>query len=145
MHINFIEYLGKDISSILKISPFKSWIITQSRHDDLAEIRIHYIFENKAIEIVCDKDNLIGTIFINVDKYDSFKFFEIPFSSNRKKVLKQFGKPFKTQEMFNHSILGVFKKCDYFRQNQLVIAIDYKIKKNEIHNVTLMTNDFLPT
>src|SRR5882757_7622136 len=108
MTMKIPEYLGKHISIMLEKTPFKNWPVEKYIEDDLEEKPTHYTFKGHSIEVRCDQDGKINTIFLESGEDNGFdkSLFEIPFSLSRKQVLERFGTPSKSGGKSSSAFLG---------------------------------------
>src|SRR5579872_2390777 len=98
--MGILEWLDKDVSCLLEAEPFKNWLVEKFVEVGLGERRIHYVFKGHGLELRCDKNDKINVIFLKSadNNHSAETLFEIPFSSNRERVLKHFGSPSKSGE-----------------------------------------------
>ena len=61
------KYLGKPVSYMLSESPFRDWRFERSIDEDLEEPCIDYIFSQEGLDLICDADDMVTTIFIYND------------------------------------------------------------------------------
>ena len=140
------EYIGSHISTMLESEPFKYWPVEKSVEDDLDEQIIQYVFNGNGLELRCDSDGIISSIFLLSEEYGGFdeSLFEIPFSLNRQQVHEILGTPSKSGEKINDPLLGEYGAWEHFTQPDSTIHIEYKIDADKINNITLMQNDVVP-
>lgn len=141
-------YIGKHISKLLEADPFTHWKFERSVEDeDMLEPGVDYIFDGHGLEVNCDTNDYIRTIFLHSDSYGRAdkSLIEIPFSFTREKVLNYFHiPPEKSGEGFVDPILGEFGGHDRFRLSNVLVHIQYKPKKDEIKVITFMRGDAFP-
>jgi hypothetical protein len=143
MMVTMIKYLGEHVSMLLASSPFKYWRFERLTEDDLPEIRVDYEFDDNGLSIICDSDDRIRSIFIDVDIFDQ-KLVEIPFSSSRSEVLDMLGKPAKVGAARKDAILGEYGPWDRFDEAGYSIHVEYQPHADRIRKITLMRADVVP-
>jgi len=77
--------LGRPASAILEDEPFKDWPVEQSEEHDIDKPVISYVFPQHDLELACDLDDTIRTIFLTSDEFVRFNehFLDLPFSASR--------------------------------------------------------------
>jgi len=140
------DYIGRRVSSLLKVAPFKDWPVTRSINDDLGERIIHYIFKEHGLELRCDRNDNISVIFLYSNDHIGFDGppFEIPFSWNREQVLERFGPPAKSGRKTSLPFLGDHGAWNRFTQRKYTIHMEYRVESDGIELITLMRNDVIP-
>lgn len=140
------KYLGMKATMLLGEPPFSEWAFTRSVDDDLAELRINYVCETDGIDVVCDKNEDISTIFLHADelRHLSEDVEDMPFESSRQEVLTRLGAPSKSGERYSDPILGEYGEWDRFARPGYAIHIEYGIDEDVIRRITLMRADVVP-
>lgn len=140
------EYLGMLSATLLKSGPFNNWPVDRTVVEDLDEPRIHYLFEGNGLEVSCDVDERISTLFLFSEDHGGFdeSLFEIPFSLTRDQVRDHFGSPSKSGEGRKHPILGEYGAWDRFRRPGMTIHVEYHPSADRISKITLMRADAVP-
>ena len=140
------EFLGSHVSKILESEPFKNWPVERSVDDDLDERIIHYVFNEHGLELRCDADENVSTIFLHSEEYNGFdeSISRIPFSLRREEVLERFGTPSKRGDKTSDPILGVCGAWDRFPRPNSAIHVEYRPDADEIKKITLIRGDVVP-
>jgi hypothetical protein len=138
------EYLGTDVSCILRSHPFKDWCFERSVERNLDEPRVYYVFKQRGLDIECDYNDVVSTIFIRREECDGFTLSEIPFSLVRREVLECLGVPSKSGGMITDPISGPQGGWDRFAHADFTIHIEYTNDTSGIKMITLMLNDVVP-
>lgn len=136
------EYLGEVASSLLAEEPFSSWPVERVLEKELPEPRVYYIFKTHGLELRCDEEERVNTIFLRTDEYDDFKL--IPFSWGRQMVLEYFGSPSKSGNKLSDPVLGDFGAWDRFTLPKYTVHVEYRIESEGIKRITLMCADAVP-
>lgn len=140
-----MDYLGQNISKLLEAEPFIGWTCERSVTDeDVLDPGYDYIFDKHGLEISCDLNDYIRTIFLHANSYGGadISLTEVPFSFRRHEVLEYFQmSPEKSGDGFVDPILGEFGGHDRFRLPKGVVHVQYKAGKDEIEQITLMRAD----
>ena len=138
-----VKYLGMDASILLADSPFKNWTFEKSFENDLEEPRIDYVFAQDGMDIVCDGEDKVRSIFLYTDESRCFNgdVQDLPLISNRQAVLSRLGSPSKSSGKIKDSILGEFGPWDRFVHSGYVIHIGYRLDADVINKITLMRLD----
>jgi hypothetical protein len=131
---------------MLEASPFKLWPVEKSFEEDLPELIIHYVFPRHGLELRCDRDNKISTIFLYADHYNGFdeSLLDAPFSLSRRQVRERLGTPSKSGPRLNHPILGESGEWDRFAKSGYSIRVQYRTDADSIKKITLMRADVVP-
>ena len=140
------NYLGKPVSAMLADMPFKLWPIEKSFEDDLAEPIIHYVFPQHGLELRCDRDDKVSTIFLYSDEFNGFdeSLFDVPFSSNRQEVKERLGPPSKSGDKVSDPILGEYGAWDRFARPRHTIHVEYRAGADRVKKITLIRTDVVP-
>ena len=123
------DYLGGHVSTLLAEEPFNNWPFKRSIPDDPGEKAIYYTFGGHGLQLLCDADETIVSIFV----LSEGPFSEVPFSSRREEVLERFGTPSKSGP-----------KWDRFSRPHSTIHISYRADADAIKLITLMHPDVVP-
>ncbi len=144
--MNFSNYLGKHVSTMLAEHPFKDWSFERSVEMDLEPPIAQYVFGNHGLALQCDQDEKISVIFLFSDKYDGFdeSLMEFPFSWKREQVVGHFGTPTKGGGRMKDPILGEYGGWDRFDYPNYTVHIEYRPDSDRIKMVTLMRPDVTP-
>lgn len=138
------KYIGKHVSNMLQRQPFKNWVVERSLEDGLEEPIIHYVFQDRGLELRCDRDEKISVIFLNSDEHFGEDFFEIPFSLGRTEVLEHFGKPSNSGGRISDPVLGEYGAWDRFSRYGYTIHVEFWNNADQIKKITLIRNDVIP-
>ena len=137
------SYLGKPASVMLADVAFKLWPVEKSFEDDLEEPIIHYVFPQHGLELRCDGNDRVSTIFLYADEFGGFDecLFDIPFSSNRQQVTERFGSPLKSGGELSDPILGEYGAWNRFTRLGHEIHVEYRADADRIKMITLFRTD----
>jgi hypothetical protein len=138
------RYLGKNVSSLLESRPFEQWPVERTVDSDADPPEIGYIFEGCGLQVSCDLDERVQSVFLEAEEHDGFVLSEVPFGHNRDQVLERFGSPSKSGEGTSHSVLGDFGPWDRFPCPDYVVHVQYKVGAEGIEMITLMRSDVAP-
>jgi hypothetical protein len=138
------NYLGKHVSSVLEIDPFKNWLVERSVEKDLKPPRVYYIFKGRGLDMECDCSDIVCTIFIRREVCDGFRLSEIPFTLGREEVIERLGAPSKSGERSSDPVLGDSGAWDRFAWVDCTIHVEYTVGGTEISMITLMRSDIVP-
>ena len=136
------KYLGVHVSQLLASEPFSRWPVRRSMEADLPRKEVRYEFDGHYVEVMCDEDERIRTIFLHVGVDESLS--DIPFGLRRKEVLDRFGASSKSGAARRHPVLGAYGPWDRFTCGAMTIHFQYRIDSDEIDMMTIMTSDALP-
>lgn len=146
--MKMVKYIGENISKLLDTKPFANWKFERFvEDDDMLEPGVDYIFYGHGLEVNCNDNDYIRTIFLHSDSYGGTdkSLVDIPFSFTREKVLKYFNMPpERSKEGFVDPILGEIGGHDRFRLSDALVHIQYKPKIDEIKTITFMKEDAFP-
>jgi hypothetical protein len=139
------DLLGKHVSSILETSPFNNWQFERSVEMEIDRPCIGYVFLGKEVELLCDLDERVRTIFLHGNSPERVMFSDIPpFTATASEVRTLLGVPAKHGEESSSSILGKSGAWDRFNLGGNTIHVEYKCNIDGISKVTLMRNDVVP-
>jgi hypothetical protein len=143
MHeMKLAKYLGVHVSRLLASEPFSGWPLRRSLEDDLPEKEVWYEFEDHGVQVICDEDESIRTIFLHAGVDESLS--EISFALRRKEVLARFGAPSKSGAATRHPVLSESGAWDRFILGTMTIHVQYRVDSDEIDMITLMRPDAVP-
>lgn len=114
---------------------------------DLDEPLIEYVFEVNGLEVRCDGEELVTTMFLHSEEYGGFdaSLFDIPFAATRAVVLRHFGAPNKSGPPMSDPILGEYGPWDRFaRPDGVVVHVQYCARADKVDKFTLMCADEAP-
>jgi hypothetical protein len=135
------SYLGKPASVMLVAPPFVSWVSEKSVNDDEEGYSVDYFFPQNGLEVRCDGDERIKTIFLSSD---GCRFVDISPSSTRLDIMERFGPPSKSGIGVNDPVLGEYGPWDRFKKVDHTIHAEYRVGSNRIRMITLMRPDVVP-
>jgi hypothetical protein len=140
------NYLGSPASAVLRNEPFKNWIFEKSFENDLEEPLIDYVFAQNGVDLVCDRNDKVTTIFLYSDEARCFKesLQDLPFSSTRQEVVDRLGPPSKSGGGIKDPILGEYGAWDRFARPNYTIHVEYRVDADVIKKITLMRADVVP-
>ena len=136
------NYLGELSSKLLQSEPFSKWTVTKSVSTDLPRVEVRYVFRHHGIEMICDEDERIRTIFVHGGADETLA--EIPFDMDRHQVLERFGTPSNSGDPTDHPILGKSGAWDRFAGPSMTLHVQYRVDCDSIAMITLMRPDAVP-
>lgn len=136
------DYLGLHVSKLLSAEPFVLWSVRRSIEKDLPKREVWYEFDGHGVEVICDEDDNIRTIFLHSGVDDAL--WVIPFKLRRGEVVERFGAPSKSGVELRHPILGESGAWDRFIIGNLTIHVQYRLGSESIEMITLMRPDAVP-
>ncbi len=141
-NVELARFLGAHVRDLFAISPFSGWAFTRSVEEELPKKEIWYEFEGHGVEVICDVDERIRSIFLH--RGDGEAISEVAFSLNRREVLSRFGSPSKSGSAVRIPALGDKGGWDRFKLPAGSIHIQYRLDRDEIELITLMRRDAEP-
>ncbi|MEQ1737039.1 MAG: hypothetical protein ABL886_11630 [Rhodoglobus sp.] len=105
-------------------------------------MEIWYEFVGAGVEVICDEDESIRTIFLHAGADVSLS--ELPFGCTREQVLERFGPPSKSGDGTQDPVLGASGAWDRFNVGPVTVHVQYRLKANGIQMITLMRSDRVP-
>lgn len=139
------NYIGKPISTLLTTEQFNGKYYLRAIENETYEPSISYVFSSLEIEILCDLDETIRTIFLIRNIIGDTKITDIDFSLSRNEVRKKFGIPSKSGGKSTSEFLGPYGAWDRFKKERFTIHIEYNLDFDGIRRVTIMRNDVVPS
>ena len=140
MHL--AEFLGLSISQLLESRPFTEFSFQRTVETKLPRIEVWYEFEGRHVDVICDEDETIRTIFLyaNADQ----ELCEIPFGASRSSVTDLLGEPVDHGGPIDHAVLGRSGSWDRYVYDDAAIHVQYEFGADRSHIVTLMRLDAIP-
>lgn len=140
------RYLGMQAAVLLGDPPFKDWAVEKSVETDTERPLIDYVFTHNGVDVVCDADDRVRSIFLYADQNRCFAegIEEIPQSAVRRDVIARLGAPSKSGGQISDPILGVYGAWDRFARSDYTIHIEYRFGADAISKITLMRADVVP-
>lgn len=139
------NYIGKPISVLLKTEGFNGINYSRTINNGTYELSIEYEFKSLDIEIFCDLNETINTIFLSNNRIGNTEIIDIDFSLSRSEIHRKFGTPSKSRERSISVFLGPSGAWDRFKNEKYTIHIQYNIDSDGIRRVTIMRNDVVPS
>jgi hypothetical protein len=140
------EYLGQPISAILSTTPFSTWAMEREVSDDSDECIVRYLFPDHSMEVRCDQNDRVLTIFLDAE-HKSFaddRLCEVGREWTRAQVLTHFGRPDKSGPRVSHSVLGSYGEWDRFAFHGYAIHIEYALMGPGVRRITMMASSVVP-
>ena len=146
MSVAFETYLGRPASALLADSPFNQWPVEKSIEEDLEPPVIDYVFPKHGLELRCDWDDTVNTIFLHAAQYGVVdeSLFWLSFSSTRRQVRQRLGSPSKSGGPLNDAVLGPSGAWDRFTLSGHTVHDEYRVNSDCISMITLMRPDVVP-
>lgn len=140
------SYLGRPAEELLSLPPLSGWEWLRSVEKDLDSPLIDYVSQQQGMDFVCDESENVRTIFAYNEPIRRLVegLDDVPFSFSRQQVQDRLGRPSKSGEPLNDSILGKFGAWDRFENGQFTIHIEYHLDSMSIKKITLMRGDVVP-
>src|SRR5262245_7006001 len=110
--LKFADYLGTNVDDLLSQKPFGDWELEKRTEKELPRVEVYYTFKEHGLDLICDEDGRIRTIFIRRGNGESLS--EVPFSLRRQEVLDRFGAPSKSAGRTRVPVLGEQGAWDTF-------------------------------
>lgn len=139
-------YLNLSARVLLNELPFKTWLVEKSIDSDLDIPIIQYVFPANGMELRCDIDDTINTIFLYFEEFGGFDdgLSELSFSLGRQEVSLLLGTPSKCGAGVIDPVLGHYGPWDRFAKKDHSIHVEYAIHSDKIKKITLMRADVTP-
>lgn len=140
------NYLGRKSSYVLAQHPFKDWPVKRTVETDLEKPRIDYVFTHNGMDLVCDEEENVRSIFAFSDESRCFKegIQDLPFVLGRREVRARFGSPSKSGGI-SKGILGDYGPWDRFSRGKYSIHVHFHLEVDCIKLITLMRADIVPS
>lgn len=144
--MNITSFLGRDINELLSSSPFNNWQYELSKEDDLLESIAYYVFTQDGLEIQCDPNNIIKTIFLYSKEYGGYELsgMSFTFDMTRDQIRGTFGIPERAGEESNDDILGFHGCWDRYKLSGYYIHFSFVKGACGIDQVTLISGEDAP-
>ena len=142
----FIEdYIGENISDLLRNDRFKNWPVKKTTTVDAGEPFVHYFFEENGLDVRCDTNDTINTIFLYISDYGGFdvSLTSSQYLLGRKAVLHHFGTPLKSGEGVSVPDLGEYGPWDSFNLVNYIVRFEYHCNSEGVKMVTFSQIDSL--
>ena len=140
------NYLGNPVSVMLADLPFKNWPFEKSYENDLEKPRIDYIFPENGVDLVCDADERVTTIFLYFHETRRFEgdLLDLPFLFTRRQVMERLGPPSRSGGRTNDPVLGEYGPWDRYAMPDYSIHVQFREDADRIKQITLMRADVVP-
>lgn len=142
------EFLGESISKLLEIAPFRSWSVRRIIEDTFDERIVQYVFDDSGLEVQCDGNDRVQTIFMYSEKHGGFdeSLLDFSFDTSREQILAQLGTPSKSGERISDALIGESGAWDSFDYTEpdLSAHFEYRLDGEGINKFTLMCGDVVP-
>lgn len=136
--IGLTDILGRAVSEVLDAKPFSDWLFTRTVEHEPKE-EIWYEFEGRGVEVICDRFDLVQTVFLH--RGDSESLVDVPFSMSRREVRKRFGPAATSGAAVRIPGLGDRGAWDRFTLPKGLLHVQYRTDRDEIDMITLMRAD----
>jgi hypothetical protein len=143
---NINDYLNLPASFMLTELPYSAWHVEKSFENALGQPIIHYLFPVNGLELRCDSEDKVNTIFLYSNELGGFddRCNELSFSLSRQQVLDRLGTPSKSGDGIKDPILGEYGPWDRFSIAEYSIHIEYSAGVDRIKKITLMHANVTP-
>lgn len=141
------QHLGRDVSDLMNTEAISTWTYERSVDDDAGYRAISYEFKDEGLELRCDSNEMVGTIFVYRRKFGGFAAESvegIPLSSKRAEVLEAMGSPTKHGRPLDDPQLGRYGAWDRFDRTSYAIHVQYQADADAIEMITLMHHSAVP-
>lgn len=138
--------IDEDISIILDNETFRAWPYERFYENNLIEPLVDYTFPRHGIDIVCNRNEEIKTIFLYFDELreSAVAIKELLPSFAHKDVIQFLGEPEKSGSKFIDPILGNCGAWDRFQFVDHVVHIEYDFDLDTLRKITFMSKDTAP-
>ncbi|NVB79479.1 MAG: hypothetical protein HOV81_13875 [Kofleriaceae bacterium] len=130
------------MSSLLADRPFAGWQVTRTVDEETSEDEAHYLFEGHGVELICDQQERVLTIFLR--RGDGEALSELAFSLSRREVLELYGPPSCSEAARRYEGLGDIGPWDRWDHAAASVHVQYRLDRDEIEMITLMRPDAAP-
>ena len=139
-------FLGELAVMMLSSPPFRDWTFVRTVEDDPDDPVVHYECEDHAVDLSCDGDEMIRSIFLHSDRHRVADgcLCEVRFDWGRQEVRDHMGVPSKSGEGFVDPVLGEYGGWDLFPRPGYAIHVEYRSGRDEVRMITLMRDDVVP-
>lgn len=139
-------YLGKPSAVMLADSPFNRWEFGRSVEADLDEIVVDYVSVDGGMDVLADRRDTVGTIFLYFDDDRTFagELSDVPSEMTRLDVIAKFGEPSKTGDGIDDPILGRSGAWDRFDRGDHLLHFEYDVDAGVVSKITMMRHDMAP-
>ena len=140
------SWLGARAPVLLEGDPLRNWPVERTVEEDFDEELIEYVFTGRGLEMHCDEDESVNTVFLKSD--DSARFdqdlFDLRFSANRAQVVERLGPPSKSGEKQVDPVFGESGAWDRFDRPDHSLHVQYRTDADAVEMITLMRADVVP-
>jgi len=147
MTVILSDYIGKKFSDLQKNPIFDGWVFEKSIDKDLHDPIVHYLCDERGIEIHCNEHNVISVIFLrpnNSGRVPHELHPELLFSASRDSVIGTLGQPTKSGKALNSSTLGRYGSWDSFTFKAFTVHVEYELSLKGVKQITYMSNGVVP-
>ena len=141
--IRLLARLGRQVRELLEADPFRGWPVVRSSPDyGLKKRLVYYKFSGRGVDLVCDEDERIRSIFVHRDGSDVLT--EVDYNSQRSHILDLFGEPDRSGAASRFPGIGERGPWDRFIVENGVVHFQYCVGRDAINTITLMRHDVVP-
>lgn len=137
------KYLGKSAATLLAAPPFAGWEYERSVESDLDRPAVLYIFTNKGLEVRCNENDEVESLFCTSGNFDE-SLIEFSFANKRNDVMAILGEPEKSGNKMEDPILGNYGAWDRFNRGETTIHFQYAFSNDETEKITFMLSSVAP-
>jgi len=138
-------FLGTRFLELRNREPFKNLQLERDVDLESDPPEVRYCLGKNVVEVLCDLDETVTTIFLHTSQYKDFCLSEIPFTSSRIEVAHLIGfKPTYCGERMIDPDLGKCGAWDRFDLRDCSIHVQFKYGSDVIELITLMRPDVAP-
>lgn len=136
-------FLGRHIRELLAADPFAGWPMRRSLEEEgLPRKEVWYEFDGRGVEVICDEDERIRSIFLHRGGGEVVS--DLSFALSRQRVLDHFGPAGCSGPVTRIPVLGDRGAWDRFIREDAVVHVQYRLDRDAIDQITLMRPDAVP-
>lgn len=145
IEIMLSKFLSRPFDEMKRQSPFNQWKSKREVDEDSEPPEVMYTFSGGALEVHCNLEDCITSIFLKKESYKGNELSPVCFKSRRADVIKAMGqKPSFMGDAEEDDILGPSGPWLRFDSKTICIHVQFEYDSDSIEMITLMSPEVAP-
>jgi hypothetical protein len=144
--LDFSAYIGAPLAKLLQDPHLAGWQHQSEVEDDLPDSIVCVSFPGKGLEVQCNLDQTIRSIFLSLDGPDAIDAALSPLDPalSRRQVRKRLGPTERSGEGHQHAILGTFGPFDRFLLTNALMHVEFHADADKMTLITFVCPSIAP-
>jgi hypothetical protein len=144
---DLIPFLGRPVSEVLGVKPYKDWPYIKSRDEDMPIFmaNVHFEFKSHGLALSCNASEILTTVFLFAEGFGDVEADEeIVFAKSRDDIRARYGEPTKSGAAHYDSSLGKIGAWDRFDMTDYCLHFEFFSDRDAVKQITMMTLEVAP-